>query len=118
MKHFLLFVLCYLLIIPAFSQVRKKPAGFNKGKQQDKFLDKQFWIGFKAGTNLTQAIPGTRYSIIVPTNYPTCIYEQTSSGTLYMAPKSMSSKSRSVSMNLRRRHSELRMMSVLFLSGR
>ncbi len=56
--------------------------------------------------------------IIVPTNYPTCIYEQTSSGTLYMAPKSMSSKSRSVSMNLRRRHSELRMMSVLFLSGR
>jgi outer membrane protein W len=71
MKSFLLVFFFFVCVVCGFGQVKKKPAGFNKGKanQADKFLDKQWWIGFKAGTNLTEAVPGTRYSITVPTNY-------------------------------------------------
>jgi hypothetical protein len=51
---------------------RKPPAGFKKKNgngQQDKFLEKQWWLGLKAGGNLTQAIPETRYAVLTPTNY-------------------------------------------------
>jgi hypothetical protein len=71
MKHSLLIFILLLCSFVGFGQAKKKPSGFNKGKanQVDKFLDKQWWIGFKAGTNLTEAVPGTRYSVTVPTNY-------------------------------------------------
>ena len=71
MKRFLLLSLLCLCSIWGLGQTKKKPSGFNKGKssQTEKFLDTQWWIGFKAGTNLTQSVPGTRYSVAVPTNY-------------------------------------------------
>ncbi|MEI9922084.1 MAG: hypothetical protein WDO14_25300 [Bacteroidota bacterium] len=49
---------------------RKAPPSMkSKGTPQEKFLNKQFWLGFKAGVNLTEATPVTRYSVITPTNY-------------------------------------------------
>lgn len=41
----------------------------SKGTAQDKFLNKQFWLGFKAGVNLTNPIAQARYSVMMPTNY-------------------------------------------------
>ena len=71
MKKILLLIIFCAVVMLSFGQSRKKPSGFNKGKssQTEKFLDTQWWIGFKAGTNLTEAVPGSRYSITVPTNY-------------------------------------------------
>ncbi len=61
-----------MCVLGAFGQGKKKAPGFNNKKQvneQDKFLDKQFWLGFKAGVNLSQIDPTKRYSVLSPTNY-------------------------------------------------
>lgn len=51
-------------------QSRKKPANFKKGGDKlDKFLEKQWWLGFKAGVNLSEANPVSRYTVLTPTNY-------------------------------------------------
>jgi hypothetical protein len=71
MKKSLLLISVVLISLGTTGQTRK-PAGFNnsnKGKAQDRFLDKQFWLGFKAGINLSQADPTKRYSVISPANY-------------------------------------------------
>ena len=73
MKKSLLLLTAILICLATFGQSRKKPSGFNakeKAKEQEKFLNKQFWLGFKAGINLSQADPTVRYSILSPTNYP------------------------------------------------
>jgi len=36
---------------------------------QSKFLDKQWWLGFKAGANLSNPVPEKRYAVVTPTNY-------------------------------------------------
>ncbi|NOT73655.1 MAG: PorT family protein [Cyclobacteriaceae bacterium] len=42
-----------------------------KNRRQDEFLQKQWWIGLKGGLNLTEAVPGQRYSVLSgTTNYP------------------------------------------------
>ncbi len=41
----------------------------SKGTAQSKFLEKQFWLGFKAGVNLSDPLPQARYSVIMPSNY-------------------------------------------------
>jgi hypothetical protein len=41
----------------------------SKGTPQEKFLNKQFWLGFKAGVNLTNPVVESRYSVITPNNY-------------------------------------------------
>lgn len=41
----------------------------SKSSAQSKFLDKQFWLGFKAGVNLSQPDVMARYSVLAPTNY-------------------------------------------------
>lgn len=41
----------------------------SKGTAQDRFLNKQFWLGFKAGVNLTGPTALTQYSVIVPNDY-------------------------------------------------
>ncbi len=72
MKKSLLLLSILLATLGAVGQANKKSPGFNNKKvtnEKDKFLDKQFWLGFKAGINLTQALPTERYSIISPTNY-------------------------------------------------
>lgn len=41
----------------------------SKGTPQERFLSKQFWLGFKAGVNLTDPMATARYSVIMPNNY-------------------------------------------------
>lgn len=41
----------------------------SKGTPQEKFLNKQFWLGFKAGVNLTSPVALARYSVFMPNNY-------------------------------------------------
>jgi hypothetical protein len=66
------------LLSPACAQPgRKSPAFKNKVKsEQNKFLDKQWWLGFKAGANLTQADVEKRYAILTPTNYATSVTDK------------------------------------------
>jgi hypothetical protein len=49
--------------------IAKKGSGSKKPSLND-FLEQQWWLGFKAGTNLSQADPLKRYTILTPTNYP------------------------------------------------
>ena len=73
MKRFNLFLLCLLIVVAAVGQEKKrKPSAYNKQKQNqedEKFLEKQWWLGFKAGANLSKANVEKSYSIIAPTNY-------------------------------------------------
>lgn len=73
MKRLNLIVLCLLIVVGTFGQEKKrKPSAFNKQKQSqedEKFLEKQWWLGFKAGANLSKANVDKTYSIIAPTNY-------------------------------------------------
>src|SRR5688500_16952130 len=70
MKRLYLFILCLLLVSSALAQAkRKKPANFNKqSNENDQFLQKQWWLGFKAGTNLSKAVVGKSYAVMVPTS--------------------------------------------------
>ena len=74
MKKSLLLLSFIIVSLAALGQVKKKSPSFNNKKmtsETDKFLDKQFWLGFKAGINLTKAVPIKRYSVMSPTNYTT-----------------------------------------------
>ena len=81
MKRLNLILLCLLIVVGAFGQEKKrKPSAYNKQKQNqedEKFLEKQWWLGFKAGANLSKANVEKTYSIIAPTNYdPSTIGKQ------------------------------------------
>lgn len=81
MKRLNLILLCLLIVAGAFGQEKKrKPSAYNKQKQNqedEKFLEKQWWLGFKAGANLSKANVEKTYSIIAPTNYdPSTIGKQ------------------------------------------
>ena len=73
MKRLNLILLCLIIVVGAFGQEKKrKPSAYNKQKQNtedEKFLEKQWWLGFKAGANLSKANVDKTYSIIAPTNY-------------------------------------------------
>ena len=73
MKRLNLILLCLLIVVGALGQEKKrKPSAYNKQKQnqeEEKFLEKQWWLGFKAGANLSKANVDKTYSIIAPTNY-------------------------------------------------
>lgn len=73
MKRLNLLLLCLLIVVGVFGQEKKrKPSAYNKQKQaqeDEKFLEKQWWLGFKAGANLSKANVEKSYSIISPTNY-------------------------------------------------
>lgn len=64
-------ILCISLADAQSSKKRKKgSASYNiKAKEDQKFLEKQWWLGLKFGTNLTKASVLATYSPIVPTNY-------------------------------------------------
>ena len=68
MKRFNLLLLCLLIVAGAFAQEKKrKPSAYNKQKQSqedEKFLEKQWWLGFKAGANLSKANVEKTYSIV------------------------------------------------------
>ncbi len=70
-RIYAVFVLVFVLSIVADAQSKKKSSGFaTKPSQQSKFLEKQWWLGLKAGINLSDASPIKRYAIMTPTNYP------------------------------------------------
>lgn len=72
MKVILSLTLFILISTTGFSQFKKKPNNTlpkPKPSQQNKFLEKQWWLGFKAGTNFAQAKPIQSYTVMVPTNY-------------------------------------------------
>lgn len=66
-------LLLLILIAPIASGQNKKKPSFNTKARSDqnKFLEKQWWLGFKAGMNLTDANPEKRYTVLTPTNYST-----------------------------------------------
>ena len=71
MKNILLILLLAVTVSCAFSQGKRKTPKPNGGqKQKNVFLEKQFWLGFKGGINLSQADPIKRYSVMSATNYP------------------------------------------------
>jgi hypothetical protein len=76
----LLLLLFFLIIVTTglFAQKRKAPPSMkSKGSPTEKFLNKQFWLGFKAGVNLTSPVPQQRYSVITPNNYDATSNEKT-----------------------------------------
>jgi hypothetical protein len=54
---------------------RKGVANKNK-PNPNQFLNQQWWLGFKAGTNLAQADPLKRYTILTPTNYSSSLTDK------------------------------------------
>ncbi len=76
MKKLLFFTLCAVLFLGAETMAQKSPypkkKGEGYGKRPDRksqFLKTQWWLGFIAGSNLTQAISQESYSGYVPVNY-------------------------------------------------
>ena len=75
MKRLTLLLLCCLLITVGMAQEkkRKKPASpaykEKKAKEDAKFLNKQWWLGLKAGPNWSKVSVEKSYSAIAPTNY-------------------------------------------------
>jgi outer membrane protein W len=70
MKKRYLIILCMLFASGLKAQdKRKRPGNFNKPKNENsQFLEKQWWLGFKAGTNLSKAVVGKTYSVISSTD--------------------------------------------------
>jgi hypothetical protein len=70
MKKICLLLICSLFALNVYSQRSKRKTNFNKSsKETDIFLHKQWWLGFKAGPNLSKAVVESSYHIISPTNY-------------------------------------------------
>jgi outer membrane protein W len=64
-------IMLFALSLSSQAQFKKRAGSIaTRPNQQSKFLEKQWWLGFKAGTNLSDASPIQRYSVMVPTNYP------------------------------------------------
>jgi hypothetical protein len=61
---------------PSFAQLHKHKYNTKKPTLGDKFLKTQWWLGFKAGANLTEATPETSYSGLSPTNYDASLIEK------------------------------------------
>lgn len=71
MKYALPVLVLLFATTPLFGQrAQKRPSGFNQARNQSYvFLEKQWWLGFRAGVNVSDAIVKTRHQVIVPTNY-------------------------------------------------
>lgn len=75
MKRYLLLLICCLLLTAGIAQEkkRKKPSSpaykEKKAKEDAKFLNKQWWLGLKAGANWSKVSLEKSYSAIAPTNY-------------------------------------------------
>lgn len=73
MKKTTFLACCLLIAFTVFSQEKKRKAStYNKKKQEKgdvKFLEKQWWLGVKAGANWSKVNVMNRYSVVSPTNY-------------------------------------------------
>jgi hypothetical protein len=80
-KYILLSLLIIHISLDADAQSGNKN-GYSKKKanakaQSETFLSTQWWLGFKAGANMTRAVPGTTYAVYSPINYdPSTIEKQ------------------------------------------
>ena len=70
MRKLYLSLICLLIACLCYGQRSQKKYGFNQaGRKADIFLSKQWWLGFKAGPNLSGAVVQTPYAVITPVNY-------------------------------------------------
>ncbi len=72
MKRLYIILFCFLIMAQTSAQDKKrKPSkAYNKqSNENEKFLEKQWWLGFKAGTNLSNVHVLKTYSVFSPTNY-------------------------------------------------
>lgn len=76
MKRLSLFLFCLLMLFSAaHAQEKKKKRPVSpafkekKAKEDAKFLNKQWWLGLKAGGNLSKVSVEKSYSAVSPTNY-------------------------------------------------
>jgi outer membrane protein W len=75
----LLALIVFIFALGIFSQAqsKKRPGGpASRPSQQSKFLDKQWWLGFKAGINLSDPSPIKKYTVMTPTNYPQAVTDK------------------------------------------
>jgi hypothetical protein len=73
MQKIYLVVILTFISLGSLAQGKNKSESYNRPKSkknQNQFLQQQWWLGFKAGFNLAQASPTKRYTILTPTNYP------------------------------------------------
>ncbi|MGE4017665.1 MAG: hypothetical protein AB7E82_15090 [Cyclobacteriaceae bacterium] len=81
-----LYLLPLILLIATMQVIAqpsaRKSASKRKGNtsQFDKFLEKQWWIGLKAGINMAEALPTARYAVLTPTNYNPSLTDKTYDG--------------------------------------
>jgi len=69
MKRFYLLLFCLIVCLGSFAQGKKKSKTYNKkANENSQFLEKQWWLGFKAGTNISKAVVLTAYSVMTPTD--------------------------------------------------
>jgi hypothetical protein len=73
MRYFyslLLFLfLCHAADAQQKKRTKKSANTLAAQKKSESFLDKQFWLGFKAGTNLTNPNVKNSFQVVQPTNY-------------------------------------------------
>lgn len=73
MRKLIPLVLCLMLFsLAAHSQVNKTKRKSSFAKKNDansKFLDKQWWLGFKGGINFSKAVVDKSYGVYSPSNY-------------------------------------------------
>jgi hypothetical protein len=70
MKKSVTLVLCLVTTVALYAQPKPpKLPKFNKNKEKEVFLKKQWFLGFKAGVNLTGAEVTKKYSVLSPSNY-------------------------------------------------
>ncbi|MEQ8927368.1 MAG: porin family protein [Fulvivirga sp.] len=72
---------CLIIFLSVAGMACAQPAYLNKynskkPSQGDKFLKTQWWLGFKAGVNLTKATSDATYSGYSPTNYDASLLEK------------------------------------------
>ncbi len=61
-------VVCSLTV--SAQNTRKRKASFNsRSSANSDFLDKQWWLGFKAGVNFSKVAVDKSYAVLTPTNY-------------------------------------------------
>jgi len=86
MKRRYLVLLLFLIAATVNAQEKKrsgadkkrKSAAYNKkSKEDDKFLEKQWWLGFKAGPNLSKVSVDKSYAVVSPTNYDPSTIDKT-----------------------------------------
>lgn len=71
MRTFFLLTIFLLMCLTCYSQAfRKNSSSFNTQNKQNKFLEKQWWLGFKGGVNFSEPVMEKSYSVKSPTNYP------------------------------------------------